>query len=179
MIDEQLIATLHDGGVAIVRTDTLYGVVGRADSKATVERIYHIKGRKPTKSPIVLIGDTSQLLDQHDTSLLATIAQQELWPGPNSIILPSPHGPTWLTRDNASIAYRLPADGPLRELLMQTGPLVAPSANPEGLPPATTIAEARAYFGDAIDYYHDSGPCLNSQPSSLLAIEDGAIIRLR
>ncbi|MBW6431834.1 Sua5/YciO/YrdC/YwlC family protein, partial [Patescibacteria group bacterium] len=37
------------------------------------------------------------------------------------------------------------------------GPLIAPSANPEGMPPALNITIAKEYFGSKVDYYRDSG----------------------
>lgn len=155
----------------------LYGIVGRADLQATVERIYRTKERTPSKSPIILIGDVLQLFDTYDTEALDALS--EYWPGPNSIILPSTAAPTWIARDNASVAYRLPADESLRTLLQTIGPLIAPSANPEGLAPAATIDEAHAYFGDQVDYYEDGGAVLLANPSSLFRYTDGAFVQLR
>lgn len=70
----------------------------------------------------------------------------------------------------------MPADEGLRELLRQTGPLIAPSANPEGAPPARTISEAEAYFGDGVDIYVDGGEVpLDINPSRLLRLhKDGS-----
>ncbi|TSC68333.1 MAG: tRNA threonylcarbamoyladenosine biosynthesis protein [Parcubacteria group bacterium Gr01-1014_72] len=63
--------------------------------------------------------------------------------------------------------------------LKKTGPLVAPSANPEGQPPARTISEARAYFGDTIDFYIDGGR-REGEPSRLVELlSDGTEVILR
>ena len=51
---------LQNGGIAVIPTDTIYGVVGRADLPATVARIYKIKNRAPEKQCIILIGDWSE-----------------------------------------------------------------------------------------------------------------------
>ena len=173
----ELVTILQSGGVAVIRTDTLYGIVGRADIQATVERIYQIKGRSPDKSPIVLISDPADMFDTYSPATLEML--QSCWPGPNSIILPSRNGPTWITRGNESIAYRLPAHELLQELLQATGPLAAPSANPESSPPAMTIDQAREYFGDTVDYYHDAGPVVDQAASSLFRYHDGDLTRLR
>jgi len=174
---DTLISHLSRGDIAVMRTDTIYGVVGRADLETTVERVYQTKGRTPTKSPIILIAHPSQMFDTYDPSVLAEISTY--WPGPNSIILPSNNGPAWITRGNNSIAYRIPAVPELRNLLEQTGPLIAPSANPEGLPPANTIEEARAYFGTSVDHYEDGGVVKQTAPSSLYRYENGAFEKLR
>lgn len=72
---------------------------------------------------------------------------------PTSVIIDSPHAPEWLRHSDGTVAYRVPRSPELRALLAETGPLVAPSANPQGLPPARSVAEVREYFGDKIDYY--------------------------
>jgi L-threonylcarbamoyladenylate synthase len=68
----------------------------------------------------------------------------------------------------------LPAKTKLRSLLKKTGPLAAPSANPEGLPPAKTIKEAKKYFRDRVDFYLDAGR-LDSRPSAILSLKNGKI----
>jgi len=169
---------LRAGSIGVIRTDTLYGLVAAALNPEAVERVYTAKGRTPSKSPIVLIGSLDQLIDEYDKTTLSHIG--ELWPGKNSVILPSAHGPEWLTRGNASIAYRLPADEQLRAVLKQTGPLIAPSANPEGEPPAKTIQEAYDYFGDTVDFYVDGGEIGDEMPSKLWRLqENGELERLR
>lgn len=175
--DDLVITTLLAGGVAVVRTDTLYGIVALARNQTAVRRVYEIKGREATKSPIVLIDSLEQLFDSYDEATISQVHQY--WPGPNSIVLPSSNAPTWIRRDNASVAYRLPAHEALRVLIRQTGPLIAPSANPEGLLPPTTIAQAQDYFGDAVDIYVDGGEVLNASASSIYRLQNGNFEKLR
>ena len=160
-----------------MRTDTIYGLVGQAANKEVVERIYTIKHRTPSKSPIILIGDISQMFDTYDAKISSKFP--DYWPGANSLILPSKKAPTWIKRDNESVAYRLPANKQLRELLMKTGPLIAPSANPEGMPPAVSIREARAYFHELVDYYEDGGVCSQSTASNLFKLNSTSTEQLR
>lgn len=177
MYSTELASSLMRGDVAVMRTDTIYGIVGKASSEQTVAKIYRAKGRTPSKSPIVLISSVAQLFDSYDPHVLALL--EEYWPGPHSIILPSSAAPTWIRRDNHSVAYRLPAHPELQSLIAQTGPLIAPSANPEGMPPASTIDEARLYFGDAVDWYEDGGIVTGGSPSSLHRYHDGVFEQLR
>jgi L-threonylcarbamoyladenylate synthase len=175
--DDQLVAVLKAGGVAVIRTDTIYGIVARADDEAAVERIYTIKQRTPNKSPIVLLATPEDIFDTPSSRELAFT--EGLWPGKNSIIFPSAQAPHWLDRGNESIAYRLPDDDNLLGLLKKTGPLIAPSANPEGLPPAMNIQEAMDYFGEQIDIYVDGGQVVDATPSRLFRITDQGLERLR
>lgn len=179
-IDPELVALLQAGGIAVVRTDTLYGLVARADDEQAVERVYMAKQRDPSKGCIVLVADESMLYDQPPTIDDPILSQ--VWPGPVSVVLPSPSAPDWLLRvGDDTLAYRCPADAELRALVAQTGPLIAPSANPEGLLPAGNIEQAIAYFGDAVDAYIDSGDVPAGVAASQLIVitQDGTVQRLR
>ena len=177
MYSDTLPLILSGNGIAVMKTDTIYGIVGKADSREAVERVYQAKGRTPSKSPIVLISSVTQLFDSYEPNVLNRL--KEYWPGPNSIILPSQKAPEWIRRENHSVAYRLPDSPGLQALIEKAGPLIAPSANPEGLPPALTIAEARSYFGNSVDWYEDGGLVVNPNPSSLYLYRDGELEQLR
>ncbi len=176
--DPEVVKTLQHGGVVILRTDTLYGVLARADDDAAVSKVYALKDRDEKKSPIVLISSTDQLFDEPTDLVKQMIAQ--VWPGKVSVIMPSVHAPVWIRRENNSVAYRLPADKALRELIAKTGPLIAPSANPEGCEPAMSVEEAFDYFGEGVDAYVDGGNVYDDTPSQLLLVrDDGTVERLR
>lgn len=171
---EKAIKILKEDGIGVLATDTLYGLVGSALSPKTVERIYRIKGRDTTKPLIVLIGSLDDLKlfkVEADKKLLA-----KYWPGKVSIILPCDNEDfAYLHRGKKSLAFRFPKKESLITLLKETGPLVAPSANPEGSKPAETIKQAKEYFNDSIDFYLDEGK-LTSLPSTLIAFDKGKAI---
>lgn len=176
--DQQVASLLKSGKVGILRTDTLYGLVCRADDEAAVNRVYVLKDRGEHKSPIVLIASAAQLFDQPPAFANELLAQS--WPGSVSIILPSTKAPKWLRRENESIAYRLPDSADLQQLIAATGPLIAPSANPEGREPAMSIDEAYDYFGESVDFYVDGGLVKDNTPSRLILVkQDGTTVRLR
>lgn len=174
----ELIDVLSSGGVAVIRTDTLYGLVASADDQLAVERVYAIKDRDPLKSCIILIN-SPEAAYSHATDLAHDI---DLYHDvPTSFLLDADGAPEWLLRQNSELAYRVPANADLRALLVRTGPLIAPSANPEGLLPAQSIKEAEAYFGKNVDLYVDGGIVPeDTPPSRLLRIHtDGHVERLR
>ena len=78
------------------------------------------------------------------------------------------------TRDN--LAVRIPDDPSLSRLLAQTGPLMTTSANVPGRPISSTITEAKAYFGDKVDFYVDGGTITNNQPSTIIGLDEHANI---
>ncbi|HSX02910.1 MAG TPA: L-threonylcarbamoyladenylate synthase [Candidatus Saccharimonadia bacterium] len=177
---KRVIGILRAGGVGVLATDTLYGVVAPALDRATVERVYQLKHRRPSKPCIILIGRYEDLAG-FGIEPTAELRQQlsAYWPGPVSVILPCPRADlAYLHRGTRSLAFRLPGKPALRRFLRQAGPLIAPSANPEGLPPAATLAEARAYFGDAVDFYRRGRT--STRASKLIQIaETGHITVLR
>lgn len=151
----RIASILKRGGVGVLATDTLYGLVARAADPKAVERVYSLKRRRPDKPLIILIAHLTDI-EQFGVALPAELKRQlsEYWPGPVSIILPcSRRDLSYLHRGTQALAFRVPAKASLRRLLRRTGPLVAPSANPQGLAPARTLAEARVYFGDQVDFY--------------------------
>lgn len=172
---QETIKILKKGGVGVVPTDTLYGLVGRANDKKVIARIKRIKGRSPGKPFIILISSIKQIEDfglklkAQDKEVLS-----KLWPGPISVAL------------TKKLSFRLPKNKFLIELINKTGPLVAPSANPEGSTPASTIAEARNYFdypansgASKVDFYLSAKRKLLDQPSTLISLKNGQISIIR
>ena len=187
----QEIKIIKDSGIGVMPTDTIYGLVGSAFSRRAVERIYRLRKRDRKKPFIVLIsalGDLKKFGVKISKSHLKIL--KALWftpsrvegPGPTSVILPisgkrqatrfegearrSSDKFKYIHRGTNSIAFRLPKDKWLRVFLQKTGPLVAPSANLAGEPPAKNIAEAKKYFREKVDFYLDGGKLKG--PSSVL-----------
>lgn len=178
LLHPQLITTLKQGGVAVLRTDTIYGIVAQADDQAAVERIFQLKQRTPDKPLIVLIATLNALpsMSENARTLYGRLSSQE----PTSIVVTSTAEPEWLTRGKDSVAYRVPLSAPLRDLIKRTGPLVAPSANPQGLLPARNIQDAIHYFGKDIDIYVDGGEVpAHTPPSRIIRIKNEAITVVR
>jgi L-threonylcarbamoyladenylate synthase len=178
--------TLRRGEVGVMPTDTLYGIVGSALRPKTVERIYRLRKRNPKKPMIILISHIN------DLAVFGIVpdpqikkALRKIWPGKVSVVLSQNTQRhafikkfQYLHRGTRTLAFRLPKPTWLQALLKKTGPLVAPSANFEGAPPARTLAAAKYYFKDKIDFYVDAGRIV-SKPSTLIRIENGKIEVLR
>ena len=176
--DPEIARILQEGGVGVLRTDTLYGVVACANDEAAVRRVYELKGRDDDKSPIVLVSGIDQLFDELSTQHAAYV--KSVWPGPYSIIVPARNAPVWIRRGNGSVAYRMPDDEDLRSLIESTGPLIAPSANPQGMQPAMNLEQAKYYFAGDVDFYIDGGTVHDSTPSSIVRLDpDGKTTKLR
>lgn len=176
-----LSAHLRNGAVGVLATDTLYGLVGSAFYPDVVARIFQLKRRNINKPVIVLVSDVEQMkYFGIDLTRDVLRALQTYWPGRYSIVLPTKENARfdYLTRGTGTIAFRMPDRADLFELLDLAGPIVAPSANIEGQPPATTIEEARRYFGEEIDFYADAGK-VEGRASSVITFEGDKVKYLR
>lgn len=158
---------IKGGKIGVIPTDTIYGIVSSALNKKSVERLYKIRKRNLKKPMIVLISSIKSL-NLFNVKIDKKIIDK-YWPGKVSIIVPVKKF-EYLHRGKKSLAFRLPKDKNLIELLKISGPIVAPSANIEGKKPAETIGEAKKYFGEKIDFYFDIGK-LKSKPSKIISLE--------
>ena len=155
---------LAAGGLVAGPTDTVYGIFSAWKSEEALQKLYDIKGRDSDKKLLALADSESMI-----APLVASPPPAELsrhWPGALTLVLPAREHPFgW-----DSIAFRVPACDFARLLAKALGePIYAPSANPQGSPPARTCGEATAYFGGAIDLYIDGGDAKDTQASTLVS----------
>lgn len=164
------VSNIQTGEVGVIPTDTIYGIVGSALSPKIVERIYTLKGRDEHKPFIILIGKEEQLSLFSITERNISYWKEER---PTSVIFKIVDEKwQYLHRGTNSLAFRFPQNKELQEFLKETGPLVAPSANPQGEEPASTIDEAKEYFADTVDFYIDGG-VKEGTPSRIISLVDG------
>lgn len=145
-------ALVH-GGIAVVRTDTIYGIIALASNEFAVQKVYNAKDRDPTKQCIVLVAKAPE--DSEYGRLVEKYSGQA--ESPTSVVVPATNESEWLLKGGDTIAYRVVRDPFLKSVIEAIGPVIAPSANPEGFPPARNIIEAKNYFKDDVDCYVDGG----------------------
>ncbi len=191
--EDNLIKVLKENGVVVMPTDTIYGVVGRAENEKVVNRVYAIRQRSPQKPCIILIGDIGELqkfsvaLSEKQKIELSKywsfdFAQdyQSFKPGPVSVVLDCLNNSLeYLHRGTQTLAFRIPGPQALRNLLLKTGPLIAPSANKENYPPNYNIASAKKHFGDLVDLYVDVGEERGKASRLIRLHHDGSVDILR
>jgi L-threonylcarbamoyladenylate synthase len=177
----EIAATLKSGGIVVLRTDTIYGIVASANNEKACDTVFAIKQRDADKACIVLVADETQVWDEASASAKRMIRSQVPDTYPSSLIVPiADKTPTWIHHGKQDVAFRIPSTKPwLVELLHQTGPIIAPSANLQGQAPANSIEEAIAYFGAAVDLYVDGGEVVSAEPSHLYRLNNGQVERLR
>ncbi len=174
--DHKLIDLLQSGSVGVMPTDTVYGLVCRASDELAVKRLYQLKFRE--NKPGTIIASSIEQLIEIGIKARYLKAIERFWP--NAISVEIPHQVEYLSQSTGRQAFRVverPVE--LLNLLSITGPLLTSSANMPGEEPAGTVADARNYFGDSVDFYVDGGDLSGRAPSTLIRIVDDAVEILR
>jgi L-threonylcarbamoyladenylate synthase len=178
MLDNALKHFLNPGTIGVIPTDTVYGIVARANDQTAVGRLYQAKKREG--KPGTIIAASLEQLEELGLKHRYLKAVEQFWPGPVSVVIPMAEPALdYLHQGRQSLAVRLPAGQELQDLLRQTGPLLTSSANPAGEPVATTIQQAKDYFGAGMDFYIDGGNLSKRAPSTIIRVVDDAIEVLR
>lgn len=166
--------TLGRGGLAVIPTDTVYGIAADAFNPEAVAALLAAKGRGRQQPPPVLISGLaglSALADPVPDALREALA--ELWPGGLTVVLSAMPSLAWdLGETRGTVALRVPDHTLTRELLAETGPLAVSSANRTGNPAARTAVEAYQELGDRVDVYLDAGPTGNLPASTIIDAVD-------
>jgi L-threonylcarbamoyladenylate synthase len=146
------------GGVAVVPTDTVYGLAAALDSPAGIDALYAIKGR-PRAQPCQVLVYSPELLDAALAALDArtAAAARALLPGPATCLVPDPSGRYAAAAGDApgAVGVRAPrVEGPLAGLGIA---LVATSANDPGGPDPDLVERVPERLRDAVAVVVDEG----------------------
>ncbi|MCC5856092.1 MAG: Sua5/YciO/YrdC/YwlC family protein [Idiomarina sp.] len=175
-------AALDAHGVIAYPTEAVFGLGCAPFDEVAVRRVLEIKQRPIEKGLILIAADYAQLLDYVDDSQIGQDKRFMVfshWPGPVTLVLPAKASvPRYLRGDHDSIAVRVTAFEPARQLCRALGTaLVSTSANLAGEPSLTTAAQVRDAFGDQLDWIYDAPVGTATQPSRILNPFTGETLR--
>ncbi len=185
-------ALIDAGGLVAFPTETVYGVACRVESES-LARLDDIKGRAAGKRYTLHIGD-SDAVNKYvpGIGLKARKLISNAWPGPLTIVFELSDEELDRQREDLgqevfeklyrdkTIGIRCPDSEIALALLQQTeSPVVAPSANPAGEPPAADGHQVLAGLSGRIDLLLDAGPCKYKESSTVVKIGKDGIEILR
>jgi L-threonylcarbamoyladenylate synthase len=156
---QEAVAVLRAGRVAVLPTDTVYGLCVAAYRSEPAERLYRLKGRDPLQPSALLAAELDMLLEclPELRGRAGTIARA-LLPGPYTLILPNPaRRYRWVTGSNPdAVGVRVPElPEPTASIVRAVGVVVATSANLPGGPDPRRLedvpGEILARAGVAVD----------------------------
>ncbi len=159
------------GGVAVIPTETVYGLGCNAFDKSAVETVFRVK-RRPHFDPLIVhISDIGQLAEVADSIPEQALRLAEMfWPGPLTMILKKASKiPGVVTARLDTVAVRMPAHPVALKIIREAGcPVAAPSANIFGGISPTTAENADKQLGSVVRCIVDGGPCEIGIESSIV-----------
>jgi L-threonylcarbamoyladenylate synthase len=176
-------AMVDAGRLVAFPTETVYGIACRVKGDS-LTKLSHVKGRTPDKHYTLHIGQKDDVKKYVPTiGLRAQKLIKNVWPGPVTIVFELDEKDAArqcksigmevfeaLYQDN-TIGIRCP-DNPTATMLLQatTNPVVAPSANITGKPPAINAEQVLAQLSGRIELVLDGGPCKYKKSSTVVKI---------
>lgn len=168
---------LRDGQLAILPTDTVYGVAADIRHDAAVSRIYSAKRRDADFPLQLLLGRDHSLIEHY--ALVTPAARSlvdALGPGGWTIVVPARDG--WgspALSGGRTVGFRIvPVDATLDVLDALGAPVAASSANVSGQPSPSTCADAAAQLGGACAVAIDAGPTHHGVDSTVVDLSGDA-----
>jgi len=139
------------GGTLIFPTETVYGIGAAAENDAAIAAVYTAKGRRFDKPLALHVSELAQAQPFVRAWTRAALrAVQHFWPGPLAVIVPRRAARfEKAAAGYATISLRCPDHGLTRNLLRQTGPLAATSANRANSPAFTGAPDALPHLPEA------------------------------
>ena len=167
-----LAETLRSGGLAILPTDTIYGIHCVALDERAVSRLVLAKQR-PTAQPLVVLASGVDSLTKLGVVEAERWAQAlgRIWPAPLTAILPIRNAlPPSAGR--RTLAIRVPDLAWLREIIALSGPLASSSVNLSGERAVYSTKEIPREVLDSIDLICEQG-VLKARASTIVDFTAG------
>ncbi|HSG29257.1 MAG TPA: L-threonylcarbamoyladenylate synthase [Candidatus Krumholzibacterium sp.] len=156
---DRLCSLLVKGRIAVLPTDTIYGLHCISTDKDAVRTVRRMKGRADQAGFILIAADIS-MVDDLVSEWPPRIREllSEIWPAGLTAILPADLSLHEELRPRGKVAVRVPGLGILREITAGIGaPMISTSANRSGQPPMTAISAIRKEFPGLAAYISRSG----------------------
>lgn len=170
---DEIVRALRAGELAVLPTDTVYGLVCSASQREPAAALYRLKGRSAIQPTAVLVAAVEQLprvLPELDARVLAIA--RALLPGPYTLVVPNPAGRfAWLAEGRpGTLGVRVPAlSGVAAAILEGIGVAVATSANLPGGSDPRTLADVPPEILAGVAAVVDGGE-LPGTPSTVIDV---------
>jgi L-threonylcarbamoyladenylate synthase len=157
-------ACVAGGGVALLPTDTVYGLCCAPDDEAAIRRLYELKGRPASRpAAIMFFSLRVALASLPELQAPERAALRALLPGALTLLLPNRAGRYPLAcsppgAESDALGLRVPAlPRRLAALSALTRPVMQSSANRSGAADARTLAQVPPGLRARVDLELDGG----------------------
>ena len=179
MIDDELISVLNKGELAILPSDTVYGIFADATNINAIKRVDEAKH---SNKPHLILVSSFEMLEEYTLEIndLQRKIIDKYWPNTLTILFKKNDKISdELTKGSEYIGIRIPNNKFLLELINEIGkPLISTSANITNKDVITDISLIEEELKNKVSYIYDGGR-INDVASTIIKVEDNKIIFLR
>lgn len=178
---DRLVEIINDGKLAIVPTDTVYGIIADATNEEALKKVYEAKKRDYTKPLIIMVSNMEMLYKYVDNiSDMEQKIIEKYWPGKLTILFRKSDKLSGLINNNGDlVGIRYPDNKELIELMNRLDkPLVSTSANIANEGTITSVDKINNDLLEYIDYVYDDG-FKEDVPSTIVKVVNNKIELLR
>lgn len=161
---------IRNGGLVVFPTETVYGLGANAFDEKAVQSIFKAKGR-PQDNPLIVHISSLQQVDDVAVDVPDAFYRlaERFMPGPLTVILKkSDKIPFAVTAGGDTVGVRMPDNVYARQLIAESFPLAAPSANRSKHISPTTAQHVFEDLDGEVELILDDGPCRVGIESTVL-----------
>jgi L-threonylcarbamoyladenylate synthase len=179
MIDNELLDVLKEGKLALLPSDTVYGI--HADA-TNIDAIRLVDEAKHSNKPHLILVSSIKMLEEYTKEIndLQRSIIEKYWPNSLTILFKKNNKISdELTKGSEYVGIRMPNNKFLLDLIDKFNkPLISTSANITNEKVITEVSLLEKELKDKISYIYDIG-VLNNDASTLIKVENNKIIFLR
>lgn len=171
---EKLVNVINDGKIAVIPTDTVYGIIGDATNEDVIHKVYEVKKRDYSK-PLILMVSSIEMLERYVDNIneLEKKLINKYWPGKLTILFRKNNNVSDLiTSGSDLVGIRYPDNKDIIELIERLDkPLISTSCNISSKCVVTSIDKIEDEISKYVSYVYDGG-VLSDTSSTIVKVND-------
>lgn len=155
---EAAVSAIGTGGLIVYPTETVYGLGADALDEAAVRRVFEVKGRDRSDPISLAVPDLTAAEDYVRLTDRERRFMDRFLPGPVTVVCDRRDPvPDVLTAGKDRVGVRIPDHDLALEVLSETSPITATSANLSGESSASTVEDLDEQVLSAVDVILEGG----------------------
>lgn len=177
----RLVEVINNGNIAVVPTDTVYGIIGDATNIDVIHKVYEVKKRDYSK-PLILMVSSIDMLEKYvlEVNDIEKKLIDRYWPGKLTILFKKNNNvDDLITSGSNLVGIRYPDNKELNELMDKLNkPLISTSCNISSKEVITSIDMLEEDISKHVSYVYDGG-ILSDTSSTIVRVNGDKIEIIR
>ena len=170
---EAAIATVKDGGLAVIPTDTSYALICDAFNAGAITKLRIAKNQNSDIALPIAGASIETIRGVANFSTIANDLASALWPGALTVLTAAQSSLSWkIGQVGSALAVRVPYHKVAQAVLSGIGPTVMTGAQLAGQAAVQTLEQAQNPLGESVDVYLDGGHLMGANSTVIDATTD-------